>query len=240
MQAQSIEQVQQLLSQQGYVCGRALATVVFLSLKLGRPLFLEGEAGTGKTEIAKALAWAGLEVPEVSTESLPALDWVAESQKGLPPLRAGRFFVHAAHAAERCPASALAIRIEAGQAFGTGHHESTRGCLLSLEALARHTRPRSCPDLGCGSGILAIAMAKRWHVAVLAADIDPLAVAVARGRLKRDAVFRDTALHFLRRFDALMARMARELGEDQMIAEIGDTRTGRAFMLIARVSGAFE
>ena len=63
---------------------------------------------------------------------------------------------------------------------------------------------------------------------------------IARGRLKRDAVFRDTALHFLRRFDALMARMARELGEDQMIAEIGDTRTGRAFMLIARVSGAFE
>ncbi|UWQ80586.1 MoxR family ATPase [Leisingera sp. S132] len=56
MQAQSIEQVQDLLSQQGYVCGRALATVVFLSLKLGRPLFLEGEAGTGKTEIAKALA----------------------------------------------------------------------------------------------------------------------------------------------------------------------------------------
>ncbi|MBY6054906.1 MoxR family ATPase [Leisingera daeponensis] len=59
MQAQSIEQVQELLSRQGYVCGRALATVVFLSLKLGRPLFLEGEAGTGKTEIAKALA-AGL------------------------------------------------------------------------------------------------------------------------------------------------------------------------------------
>lgn len=58
MQAQSIEQVQELLSQQGYVCGRALATVVFLSLKLGRPLFLEGEAGTGKTEIAKALAAA--------------------------------------------------------------------------------------------------------------------------------------------------------------------------------------
>ena len=69
---------------------------------------------------------------------------------------------------------------------------------------------------------------------------DEVAVAVSRGRLKRDAVFRDTALHFLRRFDALIARMAREIGEDPMIVELGDTRTGRAFMLIARVNGAFD
>ena len=82
--------------------------------------------------------------------------------------------------------------------------------------------------------------ARGAEVSALGGVSDEVAVAVARGRLKRDAVFRDTALHFLRRFDALMARMARELGEDQMIAEIGDTRTGRAFMLIARVSGAFE
>lgn len=74
----------------------------------------------------------------------------------------------------------------------------------------------------------------------LAGVDDEVAIAVTRGRLKRDAVFRDTALHFLRRFDALIGRMARELGPDPMIVEMGETRTGRAFMLIARVNGAFE
>lgn len=77
-------------------------------------------------------------------------------------------------------------------------------------------------------------------VAALGGVTDEVAVAVSRGRLKRDSVFRDTALHFLRRFDALITRMAKELGEDPMITEVGDTRTGRAFMLIARVSGAFD
>ncbi len=138
-------------------------------------------------DIAAALAWAGLGAPDVAIEALPALDWVAESQKGLAPLRAGRFFVHGAHAAEARPAAALAIQIDAGQAFGTGHHESTRGCLLALEAASRGPRPRSCLDLGCGSGVLAIAMAKLWRVPVLAADIDPLAVTIARenARLNR-------------------------------------------------------
>lgn len=129
-------------------------------------------------DVAAALAAAGLEPLDLSVEALPALDWVAESQKGRPPLSAGRFFVYGSHAAERRPAAALAIRIEAGQAFGTGHHESTRGCLLALDVLSRGNRPRICLDLGCGSGVLAIAMAKLWRAPVLAADIDPLAVTI--------------------------------------------------------------
>jgi ribosomal protein L11 methyltransferase len=129
-------------------------------------------------DVAAALAAAGLEPLDFSVEALPALDWVAESQKGRPPLSAGRFFVYGSHAAERRPAAALAIRIEAGQAFGTGHHESTRGCLLALDVLSRGNRPRICLDLGCGSGVLAIAMAKLWRAPVLAADIDPLAVTI--------------------------------------------------------------
>lgn len=129
-------------------------------------------------DVAAALAAAGLEPLDFSIEALPALDWVAESQKGRPPLSAGRFFVYGSHAAARRPAAALAIRIEAGQAFGTGHHESTRGCLLALDVLSRGNRPRMCLDLGCGSGVLAIAMAKLWRAPVLAADIDPLAVTI--------------------------------------------------------------
>ncbi|MEO1611827.1 MAG: hypothetical protein AAFU55_05675 [Pseudomonadota bacterium] len=82
--------------------------------------------------------------------------------------------------------------------------------------------------------------ARGAEVAALGGITDEVAVAISRGRLKRDAVFRDTALHFLRRFDALIERMARELGEDAMILEMGDTRTGRAFMLTARISGAFD
>ncbi|MEL7464196.1 MAG: hypothetical protein AAFN79_09025 [Pseudomonadota bacterium] len=82
--------------------------------------------------------------------------------------------------------------------------------------------------------------ARGVSVAAIGGITDEVAVAVSRGRLKRDAVFRDTALHFLRRFDALIRRMAQELGDDPMIVEMGDTRSGRAFMLVARISGAFD
>jgi len=139
-------------------------------------------------DVAAALAAAGLESLDISIEALPDLDWVAESQAGLPPLRAGRFFVHAGHAAEKRPASAIAIRIEAGQAFGTGHHESTRGCLLALDTLSQGNRPRTCLDLGCGSGILAIAMAKLWRPRVLASDIDPLAVSITEENARLNGV----------------------------------------------------
>jgi ribosomal protein L11 methyltransferase len=135
-----------------------------------------------------AAAAAGVAPPPFVLEALPALDWVAESQKGLPPLRIGRFFVYAPHAEGERPASAIAIRIEAGRAFGTGHHESTRGCLLALDTLSQRDRPRASLDLGCGSGILAIAMAKLWRATVLACDIDPLAVAVTRANARLNGV----------------------------------------------------
>jgi ribosomal protein L11 methyltransferase len=138
--------------------------------------------------LASAAEETGLEPPNFSIEALPALDWVAESQKGLPPLRAGRFFVFASHSAGARPPSAIAIRIEAGQAFGTGHHESTRGCLLALEAVLRRGRPRVSLDLGCGSGILAIAMAKLWRSPVLASDIDPLAVEITKENARLNGV----------------------------------------------------
>ncbi len=135
-----------------------------------------------------AAAAAGLAPQPFVLEALPALDWAVESQKGLPPLRIGRFFVYAPHAEGERPTSAITIRIEAGQAFGTGHHESTRGCLMALDALSQRDRPKAGLDLGCGSGILAIAMAKLWRAPVVACDIDPLAVAVTRENARLNGV----------------------------------------------------
>ncbi len=151
-------------------------------------VYLKERPARAQVAAALAAAGAGIGAPRFSIEALPALDWVAESQRGLPPLRAGRFFVYASHAAEERPRSAIPIRIEAGQAFGTGHHESTRGCLLALDALSRRGRPRATLDFGCGSGILAIAMAKLWWAPVLACDIDPLAVAITQENARLNGV----------------------------------------------------
>ena len=114
-------------------------------------------------------------------EQTPDIDWTAHVLKGLHPIEAGRFFVYGAHDADRRPAGKTAIRIEAGQAFGTGHHETTRTCLLAIDQLASDGVPvTNALDLGCGSGVLAIAIAKCWpQTSILASDNDPLAVAAA-------------------------------------------------------------
>jgi ribosomal protein L11 methyltransferase len=109
---------------------------------------------------------------------------VRETLIGLAPVTAGRFVVHGAHDRDRVPSHCIGIEIEAATAFGTGHHGTTRGCLLALDALARHYRPRNVLDLGTGTGVLAIACAKLMRVHVLATDIDPRAVAVARANAR--------------------------------------------------------
>jgi ribosomal protein L11 methyltransferase len=121
----------------------------------------------------------------VLTKVLPR-DWVRLSQAGLPPVIAGPFFVHGAH--HRPPGGVIALHIEAGQAFGTGHHASTFGCLTLIAELACRWRPRRVLDFGTGSGVLGIACAKRWHVPVAACDIDPVAVAVARDNARLNEV----------------------------------------------------
>jgi ribosomal protein L11 methyltransferase len=120
-------------------------------------------------------------------------DWVAQSLAGLPPVRAGRFIVHGAHDRPRVPVNALSIEIEAALAFGTGHHGTTRGCLLALDALAKRERRAPSPsparkrkkilDIGTGSGVLAIAAAKRLHARITASDIDRQAVDAARANV---------------------------------------------------------
>jgi ribosomal protein L11 methyltransferase len=119
---------------------------------------------------------------------LPDQDWIKQSQEGLPPVRAGRFFVYGAHDAGTVPVGVIPIRIEAGLAFGTGHHETTALCLHALSRLAKKRRFTRVLDVGCGTGVLAIAAAKLWRQAVLATDIDPIAVEVARGNARANEV----------------------------------------------------
>lgn len=124
----------------------------------------------------------------VEIETLPDIDWVAKSLEGLKPVRAGRFLVHGGHDRAARKANDIAIEIEAGQAFGTGHHGTTAGCLEMIERLAQSRRPANALDLGTGSGVLAIALAKRARIPVLATDIDPVATRVARGNAKLNGV----------------------------------------------------
>ena len=121
-------------------------------------------------------------------ERLEQADWVAKSLAGLHPVPAGRFVVHGRHDRRRVPSGAIGIEIEAGLAFGTGHHATTRGCLLLLDRVVRSRRPRKVLDLGCGSGVLAIAAAKQLKTRVIASDIDPTAVTVARDNVRLNGV----------------------------------------------------
>jgi len=136
---------------------------------------------------ARALAPLAADV-ELAFAPLAAADWVARSLAGLPPVAAGRFVVHGAHDRARVPLNATAIEIEAALAFGTGHHGTTRGCLLALDALAKRRRARCTLDIGTGSGVLAIAAARMFRRPVVAGDIDLTAVAAARGNARRNGV----------------------------------------------------
>jgi ribosomal protein L11 methyltransferase len=132
------------------------------------------------TELPDAAYLSSITRREVTVEPLPDQDWIKLSQEGLPPVRAGRFFVYGAHDAGQVPHGVIPIKIEAGMAFGTGHHETTALCLEVLSELARERSFRNVLDLGTGTGLLAIGAAKLWKRQVLASDIDPVAVDVTR------------------------------------------------------------
>jgi ribosomal protein L11 methyltransferase len=109
---------------------------------------------------------------------LPRQDWVRQSLAGLAPVTAGRFFLHGAHDRHRRRAGGIALEIDAGTAFGTGHHGTTEGCLLALHAILKRRSPAKILDVGCGTGVLAIAAARAAGRPALASDIDPEAVRV--------------------------------------------------------------
>ena len=121
-------------------------------------------------------------------EPLPDENWVEKSQRGLHPIQAGRFYIHGSYDRVKAASKPFSIEIDAGQAFGTAHHGTTRGCLVLLDRIARKSRPRRVLDLGTGSGILAIAAAKSLSRQVLATDLDAVAVRVAEENIGRNGV----------------------------------------------------
>lgn len=124
----------------------------------------------------------GYECTDMSVEALPDRDWLKYVHESFPPVTVGPFFVFGSHWKETPPPGLLPLKIDAATAFGSGEHETTKGCLLALEHLKqKHPDLRSGLDMGCGSGILAIAMTKLWPVLrVLAVDIDPESIEVTR------------------------------------------------------------
>jgi ribosomal protein L11 methyltransferase len=149
------------------------------------------EARPGLNELAAldnaARRALGGEVDFVIRE-IPPTDWVAKSLAGLKTVRVGRFLVHWRHDRDRRRANDIAIEIEAGQAFGTGHHGTTAGCLGAIDRLARSRPIVRAIDVGTGSGVLAIAIARVAKAAVLASDIDPVAVAIASDNVRANGV----------------------------------------------------
>jgi ribosomal protein L11 methyltransferase len=130
---------------------------------------------------------AGSDIADaINFDRVERTDWIKASLAGFDPVRAGRFLVIGSHARQAARAHHVVIEIEAALAFGTGHHGTTSGCLLALDRLGRRERPNRILDIGTGSGILAIAAAKRWKRKVAACDVDATAVATARSNAIRN------------------------------------------------------
>ena len=120
----------------------------------------------------------------VNHEVMPDIDWVAHSLEGLAPVRVGRVVVHGSHDREVVRTGDIGIEIEAAQAFGTGHHGTTAGCIAMLQKILKSRQPRNMLDLGTGSAVLALALAKLTGRKVLATDNDALAVQIAHQNAK--------------------------------------------------------
>ena len=163
------------------------------SFELGERGLWKVEAFFGSPPDEEALASA----VGVAMRIVPVIEenWVARSLDGLPPVRAARFFIHGSHSANEISSNAIALKIEASYAFGTGHHGTTRGCLLAFDALSKRRRFRNALDLGCGTGVLAMAFARSLRRPVVATDIDPLATVKTRenAQINRAAPYLRTA-----------------------------------------------
>ncbi|MDJ0613514.1 MAG: 50S ribosomal protein L11 methyltransferase [Rhizobiaceae bacterium] len=138
------------------------------------------ELSTRMTALAGDL---GFEI-ELQREDLPETDWVAETLRELHCVRAGRFVMHGSHEMDAPAPHEIGLQIDAGLAFGTGHHGTTAGCLDMLSEVSKRKTFYNALDLGTGSGVLAIAVAKAHQAQVLATDIDPVATETARQNAK--------------------------------------------------------
>jgi len=130
--------------------------------------------------ISPACQTHNLEIPPLTIEELPETDWLEATWRNFPPQQIGRYYVYGSHTEPKPPEGSVTLEINAATAFGSGEHETTTGCLLTLDDLASEGQKFHKPlDMGCGSGILGIAIAKTWNISVVAADNDPESVRVA-------------------------------------------------------------
>lgn len=138
----------------------------------------DGDAIHAALRAAAEAARVGVPVHHI--QPLPPTDWLAQNRRDFPAQAIGRFFVYGSHHQDGVPAGRHGLLVDAATAFGSGEHATTRGCLAALDRLAKRRRVRRPLDLGCGSGILALGIAKAWRTPVRAADIDAESVRVAR------------------------------------------------------------
>jgi len=133
-----------------------------------------------KAAVAGVAERSGVPAPVVTITAVENKDWLAEYARNYPPLQIGRYFIYGSHFDGKLPAGKIALKVEAATAFGTGEHASTNGCLQALGRLSRRYNFKRPLDMGCGSAILAMAIAKTWGASVVASDIDAQSVDVAR------------------------------------------------------------
>lgn len=163
-----------------------------------------------RVTLADLLGLAAHDVGLIELDDVPDLNWVAMSQAALPPVVAGRFTIHGSHDRQRVPQGPGAILIDAGEAFGTAHHATTYGCLLAIDRLTRRKRFRRVLDLGCGSGVLAIAIGRVLPKAdIIATDLDVPSVAVAEGNAHANRCGPGIAFHVAAGLDHPHLRRAR-------------------------------
>lgn len=140
-------------------------------------------------EAALAVLAAAFGARDFAVSELPETDWVAKVRRELSPVEAGRFFVYGSHDADKLPAGAEPLLIEAAMAFGTGHHGTTLGCLRALDRLATEGfHGRNVADIGCGTAVLAMGAARIWPETALASDIDAVAVEVAEANVRANGL----------------------------------------------------
>jgi ribosomal protein L11 methyltransferase len=129
-------------------------------------------------------AMTGIEIAEPTINNVETKDWVEEVNRSFPPLAIGPYYIHGSHVEETPPANTTSLLVEANAAFGTGEHATTQGCLMALEDICKKEVPTHALDMGCGSAILAMALAKRHNVPVLGVEIDAVSVGVAHENVR--------------------------------------------------------
>lgn len=156
------------------------------------PVRMEREAVLSKLILLEELT--GHRMVLSAVETVESRDWVLETQQAFPAFSVGDFYIHGSHDTALPPLGSTPLLIDANAAFGTGEHATTQGCLLAIQHVCRRSVPRNALDMGCGTGILALSLAARWHVPVLGVEIDAVAVRVAQENTRLNQARRDARI----------------------------------------------